>query len=650
MRWFDNIKLKNKLTIMVLPLVVLPIVIVGVIVGSVASKHAYTGMTETSRADLDHMAQFTLDMLSAHRQQFEVYREDKKKTVQRDMASLVNFAISLVEAHNLQYEQGLISLDEAQAQAAVAIKKVSIGLTGYAYAMTSEGTLVAHLNREGDNIYDERDESGRYFIREMCRKVRHKPEDTVHNIVYPWKNELLGDVAPRKKTVAYRYFKQWDWIVAAGSYLDETYEDASAEARSFEELKRRVKEKRVGQSGYIYALDAEGRAVIHPFREGEVLFDEVDGEGRYFIREMVEKRSGWIRYPWQNVTDPSARMKVVRYLHFEPWDWIVAVGSYENEFFAQAEAIRARVTETMLLLIFGAISVSVVLLMWASRVFTNPVNRMTQVIRRVRGGHLDERMGIKTQDEVGELAEAYDAMIEKLKNHRGLESTLAQQGKMASLGVLSSAVAHEINNPLGVILGYSAYLEKKLAPEDPNRQYVAQIRRECKRSKKIVQDLLSYSRARLPDFEPVALGRLLTQIAEFASHHPDMRGVAIKTEIDDNLPTVDGDGDQLRQVAMNLILNAGAAMEGEGRLSICLQRIDEDRVKISFADNGPGMTDEVREQIFEPFFTTRARGTGLGLAITKQIVERHQGVIEVKSQEGQGAQIAVILPIRHEEF
>ena len=80
--------------------------------------------------------------------------------------------------------------------------------------------------------------------------------------------------------------------------------------------------------------------MIHPFREGKDLIDEKDQAGRYFIREMVETKSGWIHYPWKNVTDPMPRMKIVRYLHFEPWDWIVAVGSYENEFLHEAEAIK----------------------------------------------------------------------------------------------------------------------------------------------------------------------------------------------------------------------------------------------------------------------------------------------------------------------
>ena len=142
---------------------------------------------------------------------------------------------------------------------------------------------------------------------------------------------------------------------------------------------------------------------------------------------------------------------------------------------------------------------------------------MTEVIRRVHGGAIDEKMPIVGADELEELAVAYNRMGEELRGHRELENTLAQQGKMASLGVLSSGIAHEINNPLGVILGYAAYLENKLEPDDPNFQYIQENRRECKRSKKIVQDLLSYSRVPRPALKPMDLNWLLDQIVEFAS-------------------------------------------------------------------------------------------------------------------------------------
>jgi two-component system NtrC family sensor kinase len=365
---------------------------------------------------------------------------------------------------------------------------------------------------------------------------------------------------------------------------------------------------------------------------------------------MVETKSGWIHYPWKNVTDPMPRMKIVRYLHFEPWDWIVAVGSYENEFLHDAEAIKVSVAWTTIVLVcfvgFGA----AFLVFVASRAFTDPILRMTEVIRRVRGGALDEKMVVDGEDELGELADAYNRMGEKIRDHRDLENTLAQQGKMASLGVLSSGIAHEINNPLGVILGYAAYLENKLPPDDPNLPYIQEIRRESKRSKKIVQDLLSYARAPRPDLKPIDLNGLIDQIVDFAVNHTELERVRVEKRFDAELPAVEGDGDQLRQVAMNLLLNAGAAMPEGGSLTVSTRRSGEAHVEMVFSDTGVGMPEEVVERMFEPFFTTKAQGIGLGLSITRQIVERHQGTIHVESTPGRGTSITVRLPMRREEF
>jgi len=221
---------------------------------------------------------------------------------------------------------------------------------------------------------------------------------------------------------------------------------------------------------------------------------------------------------------------------------------------------------------------------------------------------------------------------------------------MASLGVLSSGVAHEINNPLGVILGYAGYIEGKMAEDDPNYRYIHEIKRESKRCKKIVQDLLSYARTPRPSLELVDLNRLLAQIVDFAANHTDMRGVTITTAFAPALPLIMLDGDQMRQVAINLILNAGGAMPEGGILTVRTEQLDTEHVQISFADSGCGIPPESIERIFEPFYTTKERGTGLGLAITRQIIEQHHGAISIESTPGTGTTVRVTLPIEHEEL
>jgi two-component system, NtrC family, sensor kinase len=134
------------------------------------------------------------------------------------------------------------------------------------------------------------------------------------------------------------------------------------------------------------------------------------------------------------------------------------------------------------------------------------------------------------------------------------------------------------------------------------------------------------------------------QIVDFAANHTDMRWVTVVKAFAPDLPSVMVDGDQIRQVAINLILNAGAAMPEGGKLVVGTALDEDGMVRISFADTGAGIPQEYLEKIFEPFFTTKAKGTGLGLAITRQIVEHHHGRITIESEIGRGTTVTVILP------
>lgn len=647
--WFRDLKLRGKLLVVVLPLVVIPVIIVGSVVGYIGASQATLGITRRSEADLDHMAAFTVDLLSAHYQQFQVYRQDKRESFNRDLEALASIAWGIAESQNDLRRKGGISLATAQEEARKALLKVSVGPSGYLYAVNSKGVLQAHVAQQGENIFDAKDENGRFFIREMIEKAVQAKPGEVSFITYPWRNRQLGEEQSRMKIAAYRYFPEWDWVIAASGYLDETAEDIAFERKSFAELKARLKEKKVGRTGYIYAIDGAGVFTIHPLNEGENHLDARDAEGNAFLREMREKKQGWIHYPWQNEGDKAPRMKIARYVYFAPWDWVVAVGSYEDEFYEAANALRVRTFISMFLLTTATCLVSIILVIIASKLITQPIQRMLEGIRQVKRGRFDQPVVVKGNDEMGELAATFNRMTEMIKNNREMETALAQQGKMASLGILSSGVAHEINNPLGVILGYASYLEGKIPEDDPNYNYIREIKRESKRCKKIVQDLLSYARTPRPALESIDLTILLNEILDFAANHTDMHQVQIKRVFAEELPLLRADGDQLRQVAINLILNAGAAMPQGGVLTVCTRQINEKFVEIEFNDTGVGIVEEKLEQIFEPFYTTKTRGTGLGLAITRQIIDFHHGRIKVHSRPGQGTTFIVTLPFDPED-
>lgn len=646
----NKLKLRGKLLALVLPLVIIPIFVVAGVIGYIANEQAYRGITKTSKDDLQHLTSFCIDLLNSHHQQFQVYKQDKTRNLNNELATLTALSYNLVRTEQNQTAKGRVDLETAKNEARQALKKINVGESGYIYAMTSRGELQAHIAREGENVFNEQDENGRYFIRDMCAAAKaSKPGETLF-ITYPWRNAVLGDTKPRTKVVAYKYFREWDWIIAAGSYLDETVGDAAFERQSFAKLKESIRAKKVGASGYIFCMDSKGTFTIHPDSEGKNLINSKDMNEYSFISEMCRKKSGWIRYPWKNSTDSIPRMKIVRYEYFEPWDWIVAVGSYEDEFYQEANKIKTHILISMMILILVVGAGATMLVFRASTIFTSPITHMMAVIQRVKRGNLDERMTVNGEDELAEMGSAFNRMTDIIQRNKAIESNLAQQGKMASLGVLSSGVAHEINNPLGVILGYAGYLESKMSENDPNYQYIHEIKRESKRCKKIVQDLLSYARTPRPTLEPTDLNDLLQQIVDFSANHTDMRGITISTSLARNLPPVELDGDQMRQVAINLILNAGGAMLNGGVLTVSTEVADATHVCITFSDSGCGIPAENLERIYEPFYTTKERGTGLGLAITRQIIEQHHGEIHIESTVGKGTVVTVILPTEREEI
>ncbi|MFZ1828759.1 MAG: cache domain-containing protein [Candidatus Competibacteraceae bacterium] len=649
LRFMRDLKIRSKLLAVVLPLVLLPVLVMGVIVGYMAQQQAHLGITQATRADLEHMTYFTLDLLKAHNQQFRLYQEDKRRVVYANLATLVQFAHNLILVQQERVASGQHTVADAQQEARNAFKNVSVGETGYLYAITSKGDLTIHVAQEGENILNIQDEQGHPFIREMIEKAVAAPSGEILYTVYPWRNALLGETRPRNKVAAYLYFPPWDWIIAAGGYLEETYEDVVFEKQALQELKQKILSKSVGATGYIYAMTTRGELTIHPFREGQNVYDAQDHHnGHDFIREMCARKSGWIRYPWQNPGDAAPRMKIVRYEYFAPWDWVIAVGSYEDEFYEAANVIERRILSGTGLLTFVMGLFVVILVFFAARRLTDPIQHLIAGVRKVKQGRLDTRLTITANDELGELAANFNQMIETLRRNKELEALLTQQNKMASLGILSSGVAHEINNPLGVILGYAAHLENKMDSSDPYFKYIQEIKRESKRCKNIVQDLLSYARVPRPTLAETDLNALLGQIVDFAAHHTDMDAVHIVTAFDPQLPKVWMDGDQIRQVAMNLMLNASGAMPEGGRLEVSTALSEDQSVSITFQDFGSGIPPDHLGKIFEPFFTTKARGTGLGLAITKTIIEQHGGQIAVASEVGQGTRVTVSLPLHRE--
>lgn len=246
----------------------------------------------------------------------------------------------------------------------------------------------------------------------------------------------------------------------------------------------------------------------------------------------------------------------------------------------------------------------------------------------------------------------YEDLRSRMEELRRTQDTLVQSAKLAAVGELAASVAHEINNPLMVILGNSGLLLREAAPDSPQHLRLSGIVTEANRAGKIVRDLLDFARRREPNRGPVSVPELLERALELL--HAKLRRASVDVErvFDAALPAILADRDQLTQVFLNLITNAVDAMDDGGTLVLeTATRQDDDGrtlITVGVSDTGPGIPPEHLARIFEPFYTTKpeGRGTGLGLSVSLGIVRMHGGAIDVDSKPGRGTTMRVTLPVR----
>jgi two-component system NtrC family sensor kinase len=234
---------------------------------------------------------------------------------------------------------------------------------------------------------------------------------------------------------------------------------------------------------------------------------------------------------------------------------------------------------------------------------------------------------------------------ERTRELRAAQDQLIQSEKLATIGELAAGVAHEINNPIGVILGFAQVMLKRIQENDPMHRPLSIIKREGVRCKDIVQDLLDFARQNKPTPRRLNVNEVIEAAAKLMAHQANSDMVTVIPSYAPDLPDVVADENQLQQVFFNIILNAYQAMPegGELRITSCVQ---DGEVQAIFSDSGMGIPPENIRHIFDPFFTTKevGEGTGLGLSVSYGIVKQHGGTIEVQSENGTGATFVVKLP------
>ena len=235
---------------------------------------------------------------------------------------------------------------------------------------------------------------------------------------------------------------------------------------------------------------------------------------------------------------------------------------------------------------------------------------------------------------------------ERTQELRAAQEQLLQSEKLASIGQLAAGVAHEINNPMGVILGFSQGILKTLPEDDPLKKPLTTIERESLRCKRIVQNLLDFARHSEPTPHLTNINELIDASCDLVQHQISLQNVKLVKGYDPALPPIMADTNQLQQVFINIMLNSYQAMPDGGTLHITTRTVGSE-LQVIFTDTGTGIPPEKIQNIFDPFFTTKevGEGTGLGLSVSYGIVKAHGGDIGVESQADKGTTFVIKLPL-----
>jgi len=423
----------------------------------------------------------------------------------------------------------------------------------------------------------------------------------------------------------------------------------------------------IGESGKAFAIGGDGYPLASSRIDKAKYYPEKERQ------DFFQKSARWLSWPKGYNRRTFVGVAAIRHplLIERNIYWKIAVTQYEQEALRPLQVLFLRMLSLFALLVIIVIPVGFI---FGGR-FAKPILKLSESVRNIRRGNLAPVVGIRTGDEIEELTDVLNTTIDNLlasttsvenlnreiktrkkveevlqvayANLKKTKDQLVQAEKMAALGKLSAAVAHEVNNPLNVISGYVEMLSNETKDKDAKR-IAKLIIQQSQRAAKIVTRLLDFSKPSKPQFRLIDINKLIEDSIKLLPYEVDLENIKINKELASDLPKVQADLGQLQEVFINIATNAVEAMTKKGTLTIKTYTKFTDKkqqLALEISDTGKGIPEKRLAKLFDPFFSAKEGGVGLGLAICEGIIHAHKGNIEVQSRAGVGTTFIIQFPI-----
>lgn len=432
----------------------------------------------------------------------------------------------------------------------------------------------------------------------------------------------------------------------------------------------------IGNTGFVTVVNDRNYIIAHPNKEN--LFKPSPFNVDKKIGTIATNRHDSIELIYNSD-------KYGFYSEYKLPRWQVIVAQEKGEALSSISRLKNNILYILIVSLFLVILISILV----SGGVVKPVHTLIKGMANVSAGDLSYRLNVKSRDEIGLLGASFNDMISNLykaqqeiqSKTKSLEDALSkinelnitlekkveertrelkekqyqliQTSKLAAIGQLGAGVAHELNNPLAWILGYTQFMLNRISKENINteeictfKKYLQHIENGTLRCKEIVQNLLQFAKKSTDNYEYLDMNNVLNDALSLIERQLSVNNIVVTKNLEINLHLIKGNANQLQQVFTNIIVNAQHAMVNGGQLFIST-RNNNGVVEVEFKDTGCGIAEEHKERIFEPFFTTKIdwKGTGLGLTICYDIIKNHNGDIVVNSMAGEGATFTVIMPV-----